>query len=150
MRTLLNLVWFVFANPWLALGYMFAGVVCCLLVVTLPFGIAAFWIAWFALWPFRRTVVRRRDAGLGNMIWFVVAGGWLAPGHLVTGVPRCRAVIGVPLGLANIKLVPVSLTPLGRAAVRTGRPARLRGLLNRRSRSGDAPRARSAPLPVRP
>src|SRR3954447_634144 len=75
-------------------------------------------MARFCLWPFGRTLVRRPEAGagsvIGNVIWFVLAGWWLALGHLVTGVLMCLTIIGVPLGLANFKLIPVSLTPFGR------------------------------------
>jgi uncharacterized membrane protein YccF (DUF307 family) len=111
----------VFAGIWMALLYVLAGVICCILIITIPFGIAAFRIAGFALWPFGRTVVRRHDAGvasgLGNIIWLIFAGVWLAIGHLVTGVALCITIIGIPLGLANFKLIPISLLPLGREIV---------------------------------
>jgi uncharacterized membrane protein YccF (DUF307 family) len=117
MRTLLNLIWLVLAGLWMALGYFLAGIVCCVLIVTIPFGIAAFRIGAFALWPFGRTVVRKPSAGvmstIGNVIWVVVAGLWLAIGHLLSGIALCITIIGIPLGLANFKLIPVSLTPLG-------------------------------------
>jgi uncharacterized membrane protein YccF (DUF307 family) len=123
MRTLLNLIWLIFAGLWLALGYFFAGVVCCVLIITIPFGIAAFRIGAFALWPFGKTVVRRSDAGvmtaIGNVIWFVFAGLWLAIGHVLTGIVLCVTIIGIPLGLANFKLIPVSLMPLGADIVST-------------------------------
>lgn len=93
MRTLLNVVWLVLAGFWMALGYVVAGIICCVLIVTIPFGIAAFRIAAFTLWPFGRTAVPKRSAGLGstlgNIIWIIVAGWWLALGHLVTGVLLC-------------------------------------------------------------
>lgn len=121
MRTLLNIVWLVFAGFWMALGYLLAGVVMCLLVVTIPFGIAAFRIASYALWPFGRTAVRRADAGagsaIGNVLWFVLAGLWLAIAHAVAGVAYCLTIIGIPLGLASFKLIPISLFPLGREIV---------------------------------
>ncbi|GLY81444.1 YccF domain-containing protein [Actinoallomurus iriomotensis] len=117
MRTLLNLIWLVLSGLWMALGYFLAGIVCCVLVVTIPFGVAAFRIGAFALWPFGRTVVRKPSAGamstIGNVIWFVVAGLWLAIGHLLSGIALCVTIIGIPLGLANFKLIPVSLMPLG-------------------------------------
>ncbi|WP_326824096.1 YccF domain-containing protein [Streptosporangium sp. NBC_01639] len=117
MRTLLNVIWLVFAGIWLAIGYVIAGVICCVLIITIPFGIASFRIAAYALWPFGRTVVRDPDAGVlstvGNVIWFVVAGVWLAIGHLLTSIPLFLSIIGIPLGIANIKLIPVSLLPLG-------------------------------------
>lgn len=121
MRTLLNVIWLVLAGFWLALGYFLAGVVACVLIITIPFGIAAFRIGVFALWPFGKTVVRRGDAGvmsaIGNVIWFVLFGLWLAIGHVITGVALCLTIIGIPLGLANFKLIPVSLLPLGREIV---------------------------------
>jgi uncharacterized membrane protein YccF (DUF307 family) len=117
MRTLLNLIWLVLAGFWLALGYFLAGIVCCVLIVTIPFGIAAFRIGVFALWPFGKTVVRKPSAGvmstIGNVIWLLVAGLWLAIGHLLSGIALCVTIIGIPLGLANFKLIPVSLVPLG-------------------------------------
>ncbi|WP_283132772.1 YccF domain-containing protein [Rhizohabitans arisaemae] len=117
MRTLLNIIWLVFAGVWLALGYVVAGVVCCILIITIPFGIASFRIARYALWPFGYTVERDPRAGapsvIGNVIWVIVAGIWLAAGHVVTGVALCVTIIGIPLGIANFKLIPISLLPLG-------------------------------------
>jgi uncharacterized membrane protein YccF (DUF307 family) len=121
MRLLLNIIWFVFAGLWLAIGYVFAALICFILIITIPFGIAALRIALFALWPFGKTVVRRADAGvastIGNIIWVVLCGWWLALAHLVSGVLLCVTIIGIPLGLANFKLIPVSLLPLGREIV---------------------------------
>ena len=126
MTTLLNLIWLVLAGFWLALGYVAAGVVCCVLVVTIPFGIASFRIASYVLWPFGRTVVDRPDAGpltaVGNVVWFLVAGVWLAIGHVVTAVPLFVSIIGIPMGIANLKLIPVSLLPLGKQIVPSDRP----------------------------
>lgn len=117
MKTILNVIWLVLSGLWLAIGYAFAGVVCCVLIVTIPFGIASFRIAGYALWPFGRSVVRDPRSGcwsiLGNIIWFLVAGLWLAIGHLFTGLLLCVTIIGIPLGIANFKLVPVALLPLG-------------------------------------
>ena len=130
MRTLLNLIWLVLAGFWLAIGYAVAGVICCVLIVTIPFGIAAFRIAGFTLWPFGRTMVDKPSAGagavLGNIIWVVFAGWWLALGHLATGIALCVTIIGIPLGLANFKLIPISLLPLGKEIVPTDQPFALR------------------------
>ncbi|MFD0204776.1 MULTISPECIES: YccF domain-containing protein [Saccharothrix] len=121
MRLILNLIWLVLSGFWLAVGYVVAGVVCCVLIITIPWGLASFRIANYALWPFGRTVVDRPGAGapslLGNIVWIVVAGIWLAIGHVVTGVLLCVTIIGIPLGVANFKLVPVSLMPLGKEIV---------------------------------
>ena len=131
MRLLLNIIWFVLAGLWMAIGYAFAPLICFVLIITIPFGIAALRIAMFALWPFGKTVVKRTDAGIasgiGNVIWFVFCGWWLALGHLVTGVLLCLTIIGIPLGLANFKLIPVSLLPLGREILTT-EEARAQGL----------------------
>jgi uncharacterized membrane protein YccF (DUF307 family) len=121
MKLLLNVIWLVFGGLVLALGYAIVALVMFILIITIPFGIAAARIALFCLWPFGRTLVRRPDAGtgsvIGNVIWFVLAGWWLALGHLVTGVLMCLTIIGIPLGLANFKLIPVSLLPFGRDIV---------------------------------
>ncbi len=121
MRTLLNIIWLLLCGFWMALAYLLAGIVCCLLIITIPFGLASFRIANFALWPFGRTIVRRTDAGapsvIGNVIWIIFAGIWLAIGHVVTAVALALTIIGIPLALANLKLIPVSLTPLGRVVV---------------------------------
>lgn len=121
MRTILNVIWLVFAGFWLALGYAVAGLICFVLIVTIPFGIASFRIAGYALWPFGRTVERDAGAGafsaLGNLIWLVVAGFWLAIGHVITSVPLFLSVIGIPMGVANLKMIPVSLLPLGARVV---------------------------------
>ena len=121
MRLILNLVWLVLSGFWMSLAYLLAGVLCCLLVVTIPYGIASFRIAGYALWPFGRVAVRRGDAGagsaIGNVVWFLVAGLWLAIGHLTTGVALCLTVIGIPLGIGSFKMIPISLLPLGREVV---------------------------------
>ncbi|MEJ3655866.1 YccF domain-containing protein [Actinomycetes bacterium KLBMP 9759] len=121
MKTLLNLIWLVLCGFWMAVGYAIAGVICCVLIITIPFGLASFRMASFALWPFGRELVDRPGAGapstIGNLIWIVVAGWWLALGHLVTGVALCVTIIGIPLGVANFKLLPVSLVPLGKEIV---------------------------------
>ena len=121
MRVLLNLIWLVFGGLVLALAYAIVALVMFVLIITIPFGIASARIALFCLWPFGRTLVRRADAGagslIGNILWFVLAGWWLALGHVITGVLMCLTIIGIPLGLANFKLIPVSLTPFGRAII---------------------------------
>jgi uncharacterized membrane protein YccF (DUF307 family) len=121
MRLLLNIIWFVLAGLWMAIAYAIAALICFVLIITIPFGIASLRIGVFALWPFGKTVVKRPDAGiasgLGNVIWLVLCGWWLAIGHLVTGVLLCVTIIGIPLGLASFKLIPVSLLPMGREIV---------------------------------
>jgi uncharacterized membrane protein YccF (DUF307 family) len=126
MRLILNLIWFVLCGLWLAIGYALAGLLCFVLIITIPFGFAAFRIADYALWPFGRAILPRRTAGVasmvGNVLWVLLFGWWLAIGHLVTGAVLCLTVIGIPLGLANFKLIPISLLPLGVQIVPSGTP----------------------------
>ncbi|KUL38076.1 hypothetical protein ADL22_19005 [Streptomyces sp. NRRL F-4489] len=126
MKFLLNVIWLILSGFWMALGYVLAGVICCVLIITIPFGIASFRIAGYALWPFGRTTVERRDAGagsvIGNVIWIIFAGWWLALGHIVTGLALCVTIIGIPFGIANFKMIPISLLPLGREIVPTDQP----------------------------
>lgn len=121
VRVLLNIFWLIFGGIFVAAGYALAGLICCILIVTIPFGIASFRMANYALWPFGRELVARPTAGaasaLGNVIWFIVAGWWLALGHITTAVAQFISIVGIPLGIANIKLVPVSLFPLGHEIV---------------------------------
>ncbi|MFT4127188.1 MAG: YccF domain-containing protein [Gordonia sp. (in: high G+C Gram-positive bacteria)] len=123
MRTLLNVVWLVLCGFWMAFGYVVAGIICYLLIVTIPFGIASFRIANYALWPFGREVVRDPQAGsmslLGSVLWLVFAGIWLAIGHIAAGVSFCVTIIDIPLGIASFKMVQVSLLPLGARIVPT-------------------------------
>jgi uncharacterized membrane protein YccF (DUF307 family) len=121
MRLILNVIWFVLAGLWMALLYLLAALIMFILIITIPFGLQAVKLANFALWPFGRTLVTRPDAGapslVGNVLWLVLAGWWLALGHLLTGVLLCLTIIGIPLGLGNFKLIPVSLWPFGREIV---------------------------------
>ncbi len=121
MRTIGNILWFVLAGIWLFLGYVVAGVLACILIVTIPFGIASFRIAGFVVWPFGRTAVWRRDAGiwsvLGNVVWVILFGWELALVHLVTGLLLFVTIIGIPFGIASWKMIPLSLFPLGREVV---------------------------------
>jgi len=132
VRLLLNVIWLLLAGIWIAFGYALAALICFVFIVTIPFGFAALRIGLFALWPFGRTVVKRRDAGIAsgiaNVLWLVLCGWWLALFHLLTGVALCATVIGIPLGLGNFKLIPVSLLPFGREIVSVDQ-ARAMGVL---------------------
>ena len=123
MRTLLNIIWFVFGGLWLALGYALAGVVFCILIVTIPLGVASFRMARYALWPFGRAVVPKESAGAGavilNVVWILLAGWWLAIMHVVTAGAQAITIIGIPLAVAKLTLIPVSLVPYGKQIVPT-------------------------------
>ena len=121
MRTLLNIIWLLLSGFWLFCGYMLAGVLLCIPIITIPWAIASFRIGLYALWPFGRDVVARPNAGafsvVGNIIWFVLAGWWLAIGHIASGIALCVTIIGIPMGIADFKMIPISLTPLGKEVV---------------------------------
>ena len=121
MRVILNIIWLVLAGFWLAIGYALAGLVMCILIITFPFGVQAFKLASFVLWPFGRTAVRMDHAGvgsvLGNVIWVLLAGWWLALEHLLTGVLLAITIIGLPLAAVNFKMIPLTFTPFGREIV---------------------------------
>ena len=124
MRLILNLIWLVLCGWWMAILYVIAGLICFILIITIPFGIASWRIASYVLWPFGRSVVMRRDAGalslIGNIIWIILIGWWLAVGHFTSGIALCVTIIGLPLGIANFKLIPISLVPLGVQIIPSG------------------------------
>ena len=121
MRLILNIIWLIFGGLWLAILYTLAALLAFILIITIPFGFAALRMASFCLWPFGRTIVKKDTSGvgslIGNIIWLLLFGWELALAHLITGIAQCITIIGVPLGLANFKLIPVSLWPLGREIV---------------------------------
>ncbi len=122
MRTIGNILWLLLAGIWLAIGYVIAGIINCIFIITIPFGIQAFKLASFALWPFGRVVIERRDRDvalgcLGNAIWFVTSGIWLALGHLFAGVLLCLTIIGIPFGIACFKMAGLALAPFGKQIV---------------------------------
>ena len=121
MRAILNVIWLIFGGLWMAAGYLVAALVCFLLIVTIPFGFASLRIASYTVWPFGRTIVDKPTAGtgtlLGNVIWVVLFGVWLALGHLISAVAMALTIVGLPLALANLKLIPISLMPLGKKIV---------------------------------
>ena len=126
MRVLLNLIWLIFGGLWLALGYAVVALVMFILIITIPFGVASARIALFCLWPFGRTIVKRPDAGagslIGNIIWFVLAGWWLAIVHLCVAVALAVTIIGIPFAWAHLKLAGASLAPVGTEVVPRGTP----------------------------
>jgi uncharacterized membrane protein YccF (DUF307 family) len=125
VRTLLNIIWFVFGGLWLALAYALVGLVFFILIITIPLGVASFRMARYALWPFGRAVIPMADAGTGsvllNVIWIILAGWWLALGHVATAIAQAVTIIGIPLAIANLKMIPISLVPFGKEIVRTDR-----------------------------
>ena len=101
MRTILNVIWLLFGGIWLALGYYLVGILACVLIVTIPVGVAAFRMGSYALWPFGKTVIDKPRTGVGsalmNVIWFVIGGLPLAIGHLTTAAAQAITIVGIPL-----------------------------------------------------
>jgi len=122
MKTLGNIVWFVLAGVWLALGFALAGLVCCITIIGIPFGIQAFKLAGFALWPFGKTVV---DTGEGsfvlqtvfNVLWLVFVGWGLFVSAMFSALLLCVTIIGIPLAVQAWKIGILALWPFGRRIV---------------------------------
>ncbi len=118
MRVLGNILWLIFGGVVLALAYALAGLISFVLVITIPLGIQSFKLASFALWPFGRVLIRRPGAGavssgIGNIIWFIVAGWWLALTHVVAAALNAITIIGIPFAIAHLKLARVAAWPFG-------------------------------------
>ncbi|KGE99939.1 YccF domain-containing protein [Actinomyces sp. S4-C9] len=123
MRTILNIIWLIFAGIELALMYVFFGLLAFIPIITIPAGVASFRMAAYVIWPFGRTVVEKPGAGVGsalmNVVWFLIAGLWLAIGHIATAFTLAITIIGIPMAIANLKLIPVTCFPFGKKIVAT-------------------------------
>jgi len=122
VQTLGNILWLIFVGIWVAIGFVVAGIVMFILIITIPFGIQAFKLAGFALWPFGRHVeYTDRVASplriIGNILWIIFGGLWLAVQCLIGGVILCITIIGIPFGIQAFKLIPVALMPFGAEVV---------------------------------
>ncbi|AHI02224.1 membrane protein [Corynebacterium falsenii DSM 44353] len=121
LQFVLNIIWLLTAGLALFVAYVLAGVVACIFIVTIPFGLASFRIAGFVLWPFGREVVTTKSptglSTIGNVVWFIVAGLWLAIGHVLTAVAQAVTIIGLPLAWTNLKLIPVTCFPFGKRVI---------------------------------
>ena len=131
LTLVLNIIWLLTAGLWLFVGYVVAGILAFIFIVTIPFGVASFRLAGYVLWPFGREVVYRgRTGGAGtvaNVVWFLIAGLWLALGHIGSALVQAATIIGLPLAWANLKLIPVTCFPFGKEIVRSDRSSMLPG-----------------------
>jgi uncharacterized membrane protein YccF (DUF307 family) len=123
VKILLNVIWLVLAGLWMALGYLVAAVLLAITIIGLPFAKQSLKLGVYALWPFGRALVQsptrhKRLSAVGNVLWFVLAGWWLALGHVITGALLCLTIIGIPLGIGDIKMAGAALVPFGRQIVR--------------------------------
>jgi uncharacterized membrane protein YccF (DUF307 family) len=123
---LLNILWLIFGGLAAALAWVIAAVIMAITIIGLPWAFAALRIALYTLLPFGHEIRSRPDAGvlslLGNIIWFVLAGWWLALGHLILAVALALTIIGIPFAWAHLKLAGASLAPVGTEIVPRGSP----------------------------
>ena len=122
MRVIGNVLWLVLGGFAMAVGYAIAGLVMFVLIITIPFGVQAFKLAGFALWPFGRVMAEAPQTGggvrtIGNVIWVILAGWWLALGHLFSALLLAITIIGIPFAVANVKLAGAALVPFGRSVM---------------------------------
>ena len=132
MKVAGNIIWLLLAGIWLFIGYVIAGILNCIFIITIPFGVQSFKLAAFAIWPFGRTVVDRPGAsalgsGCGNILWFVLGGWYMALVHFVTGILLCLPVITIPLAVQDFKLAGLALAPFGKEIVSNAEAQRRRG-----------------------
>jgi uncharacterized membrane protein YccF (DUF307 family) len=124
MRVIGNILWLLLGGLELALAYGVLGLLAFVFIITIPFGVASFRLAGFALWPFGRVLVEKPSAGagsvLGNIVWFLIAGIWLAIGHLIAAALTAITIIGIPFAVAHLKLAGAALIPFGHEVVPTG------------------------------
>lgn len=129
MRTLGNILWFIFGGFIMGLGWWLVGLIAAITIIGLPWAKACFVIGQFAFLPFgkvavdRKSVTQHDDIGtgalglVGNVIWFVLAGWWLAVGHLISALACFVTLIGIPFGIQHMKLALVALAPIGKTIV---------------------------------
>lgn len=139
MRTLGNLLWFILGGVLMGLGWWLVGVLAFVSIIGIPWGKACFVIGQFAFWPFGKEAVSRKDLSgkedigtgglglIGNIIWFLVAGVWLAIGHVLSAAACFITIIGIPFGIQHLKLAGIALAPIGKTIVEKELAAAVRG-----------------------
>ena len=139
MRTLGNLLWFIMGGILMGLGWWLVGLLAFVSIVGIPWGKACFVIGQFAFWPFGKEAVSREDLSgredigtgalglVGNIVWFVLAGVWLAIGHVLSAAACFITIIGIPFGIQHLKLAGIALAPIGKTVVDKELAAAVRG-----------------------
>lgn len=129
LRTIFNILWFVLGGVFMGLSWYFTGILAFLSIIGIPWGKACFVIGTFTFFPFGKEAISRKelhlkddigtgDLGfLGNVIWFVFAGFWLALGHVTSAMLNFVTIIGIPFGIQHLKLAVISLAPIGKTIV---------------------------------
>ena len=130
LSLILNILWIITGGVWMAAGWLIAMVIMAITIIGIPWARAAYNIAIYTFLPFGRTVLPREEVTgsdfgtgplgfVGNLIWLILAGWWLALGHLIIAVPLAITIIGIPFAWAHLKLAGLSLWPIGRTIVNT-------------------------------
>ncbi len=146
MRAIGNLIWFVFGGVVMGLAWWLAGVIACLTIVGIPWAKSCFVMGRLAFFPFGKEIIARDDLTLredigtgplgflGNVIWFLFAGLWLAIGHLISAVLCCLTIIGIPFGMQHVKMAVMALAPVGKTVIskETAQAVRVDNARNRR------------------
>jgi uncharacterized membrane protein YccF (DUF307 family) len=122
VRIILNIIWLVLSGFWLSILYVLAAVLLAITIIGMPFAKQSLKLAGFILWPFGRTLIpaESRNKGIsvvGNVLWVVLAGIWIAIAHVISGCLLCLTIIGIPLGVANFKFAGAALAPFGKEIV---------------------------------
>ena len=121
MKTIGNVLWLLLCGALLGIGYLLAGIVSCLTIIGIPFGIQSFKLAGYVMWPFGRELREsdghRFSKGVVNIIWIIIGGFWLALFHVLFGVLLCVTIIGIPFGLKNFSMAKLALFPFAYAVV---------------------------------
>ena len=126
MRTIGNAIWFILCGVWLGIAYILAGVVSCITIIGIPFGIQSFKLAGYFMWPFGRQLVEspgnRFSKGVFNIIWIIFGGIWLAITHVIFGILLCITILGIPFGIKNFSMAKLALFPFDFSVERKGDP----------------------------
>jgi uncharacterized membrane protein YccF (DUF307 family) len=121
LRVVGNILWLLLSGLWMAIAYVVAGVLMFVTIIGIPFGIQAFKLAGFSLWPFGRMMVKKRQTRtgslLGNVLWFIFAGFWLALAHLASALVFAITIVGIPFAIVSVRLAEAALVPFGREVV---------------------------------
>lgn len=129
IRLFLNILWFILGGFWMGISWYVVGLIMLVSIIGIPWAKACFVIGSFAFWPFGKEVMRRDYANgrgdigtgalglLGNIIWFIFGGIWLAIGHLLAALINFITIIGIPFGFQHLKLAAICLAPIGKTVV---------------------------------
>ncbi|AZL84672.1 MULTISPECIES: YccF domain-containing protein [Aliivibrio] len=129
MSAIGNLIWFLFGGVFMGLAWCFFGLIAFISIIGIPWGRACFVIAGFSFFPFGKEAIRRDDLTksedigtgslgfLGNVLWFIFAGFWLAIGHVISAIACFVTIIGIPFAIQHLKLAAISIAPIGQTIV---------------------------------